>query len=310
MVFALAFPGQGSQSVGMMAGYGDSDVLRQTFAEASAALGRDLWSLATDGPIEEINSTVNTQPLMLTADIAVYRLWRSLGGPLPTVVAGHSLGEYAALVAAEVLSLSDAVRLVELRARAMQDAVPKGEGAMAAVMGLDAGSVVAVCAQAAQGQVVEAVNFNDPAQTVIAGHREAVERAAELAKTQGAKRAIMLPVSAPFHCSLMLPASKALGEALQSVAMQAPMIPVVNNVDVDSPSTVEAIKASLQRQAAAPVRWVETMQAFERRDVLRVYECGPGKVLSGLVKRCSPTMSGIAMNDIGALQACLAETMA
>ncbi len=210
MTFAIVFPGQGSQSLGMMAAYGDSPVIRATFEEASAALGRDLWQLVAEGPAEALNQTVNTQPLMLTAGVAVYRLWLEKGGVPPALVAGHSLGEYSALVAAGVLQLKDAVPLVELRAKAMQAAVPAGEGAMAAVMGLDAASVIDACAEAAQGQVVQAVNFNEPKQTVIAGHKAAVERAAELVKAKGAKRALLLPVSAPFHCSLMQPAAEAL----------------------------------------------------------------------------------------------------
>lgn len=306
MKFAFAYPGQGSQSLGMMAAYGDAPVVRATFDEASAALGRDLWKLMADGPAEDLSLTVNTQPLMLTADIAVYRLWLELGGPAPAMVAGHSLGEYAALVAAGVIELKHAVPLVELRAKAMQAAVPAGEGAMAAVMGLDAGGVVAACAEAAQGQVVQAVNFNEPKQTVIAGHKAAVERAAEAVKLRGAKRALMLPVSAPFHCALMQPAADALKGHLAGVPLAAPKIPVVNNVDVAQLNDPEAIRDALVRQAAAPVRWVETMQAMHAAGVTHVFECGPGKVLSGLVKRCVDAMSGAAMNDLAAVEAALA----
>ncbi|MDP2132577.1 MAG: ACP S-malonyltransferase [Sulfuritalea sp.] len=306
MRFALVFPGQGSQSLGMMAGYGDSPVIRATFDEASAALGRDLWQLASDGPAEAQSQTVNTQPLMLTADIAVYRLWLEKGGMPPAMVAGHSLGEYAALVAAGVLQLKDAVPLVELRARAMQAAVPAGEGAMAAVMGLDAAGVVAACAEAAQGQVVQAVNFNEPKQTVIAGHKAAVERAAELVKAKGARRALMLPVSAPFHCALMQPAADALKIHLAAVALSAPRIPVVNNVDVAQLADPAAICDALVRQAASPVRWVETMQAMHAGGVTHVFECGPGKVLSGLVKRCVDSLNGAAMNDLAGVDAALA----
>jgi [acyl-carrier-protein] S-malonyltransferase len=306
MKFALVFPGQGSQSLGMMAGYGDSPVIRATFDEASAALGRDLWQLASEGPAEAQAQTVNTQPLMLTADIAVYRLWLEKGGSPPALVAGHSLGEYAALVAAGVLKLKDAVPLVELRARAMQAAVPAGEGAMAAVLGLDAAGVVAACAEAAQGQVVQAVNFNEPKQTVIAGHKAAVERAAELVKARGAKRALMLPVSAPFHCALMQPAAEALKAHLAGVSLSVPRISVINNVDVAQLTDPEAIRDALVRQAASPVRWVETMLAMQAAGVTHVFECGPGKVLSGLVKRCAEGLSGASMNDIAAVDAALA----
>jgi len=306
MKFALVFPGQGSQSLGMMAGYGDSPVIRATFDEASAALGRDLWQLASDGPAEAQSQTVNTQPLMLTADIAVYRLWLENGGMPPALVAGHSLGEYAALVAAGVLQLKDAVPLVELRARAMQAAVPAGEGAMAAVLGLDAAGVVAACAEAAQGQVVQAVNFNEPKQTVIAGNKAAVERAAELVKAKGAKRALMLPVSAPFHCSLMQPAADALKLRLADVILTAPQIPVINNVDVAQLADPAAICDALVRQAASPVRWVETMQAMQAAGVTHVFECGPGKVLAGLVKRCVESLTGAAMNDLAGVDAALA----
>jgi [acyl-carrier-protein] S-malonyltransferase len=305
MKFALVFPGQGSQSLGMMAGYGDAPVIRATFDEASAALGRDLWQLATDGPAEAQSQTVNTQPLMLTADIAVYRFWLAKGGPQPALVAGHSLGEYSALVAAGVLQLKDAVPLVELRAKAMQAAVPAGEGAMAAVMGLDAAAVIEACAEAAQGQVVQAVNFNEPKQTVIAGHKAAVERAAELVKVKGAKRALMLPVSAPFHCALMQPAAEALKAHLAGVTLSAPRIPVINNVDVAQLAGPEAIRDALVRQAASPVRWVETMLAMQAAGVTHVFECGPGKVLSGLVKRCVESLTGAAMNDLAGVDAAL-----
>lgn len=306
MKFALVFPGQGSQSLGMMAQYGDTAIVRATFDEASTALGCDLWQLVSEGPAEALNQTVNTQPLMLTAGIAVYRLWLENGGPQPALMAGHSLGEYSALVAAGVLPLKDAVPLVELRARAMQDAVPAGAGAMAAILGLDAKAVIAACAESAQGQVVQAVNFNEPKQTVIAGHKAAVERAAEAAKAKGAKRALMLPVSAPFHCSLMLPAAEKLQIRLADVHFSVPQIPVVNNVDVAQLSDPEAIKNALVRQAAAPVRWVETMQAMQAAGVTHVIECGPGKVLSGLVKRCADGLTGLAMADLAGLEAALA----
>jgi len=306
MKFALVFPGQGSQAVGMMAAYGDSAVVRATFDEASAALGRDLWQLVADGPAEALNQTVNTQPLMLTAGIAVWRLWQEKGGPLPALVAGHSLGEYSALVAAGVLTLKDAVPLVELRAKAMQEAVPAGEGAMAAVLGLDAAAVIEGCGEAAQGQVVQAVNFNEPKQTVIAGHKAAVERAAEAVKAKGAKRAVMLPVSAPFHCSLMQPAAEKLAARLAELSLAAPTIPVINNVDVAQLADPAAIKDALVRQAASPVRWVETMQAMQAAGVTHVFECGPGKVLAGLVKRCADGLTGGAMADLAGVDAALA----
>jgi [acyl-carrier-protein] S-malonyltransferase len=306
MRFALVFPGQGSQSLGMMAAYGDRPIIRATFEEASAALGRDLWQLVSEGPAEALNQTVNTQPLMLTAGIAVWRLWLDQAGPLPAMVAGHSLGEYAALVAAGALELKDAVPLVELRAKAMQEAVPVGEGAMAAVLGLDAAAVQAACEASALGQVVQAVNFNSPEQTVIAGHKAAVERAAEACKAKGAKRALMLPVSAPFHCSLMQPAAEKLKLKLATVTVAVPAIPVVNNVDVVTVTDPEAIRSALVRQAASPVRWVETMQAMQAAGVTNVYECGPGKVLAGLVKRCADGLIGGALNDRAGLDAALA----
>jgi len=310
MKFALVFPGQGSQSLGMMAAYGDSNVVRVTFDEASAALGRDLWKLITEGPAEALNQTVNTQPLMLTAGMAVYRLWLEKGGKTPDMVAGHSLGEYSALVAAGVLRFADAVPLVELRAKAMQEAVPAGEGAMAAVLGLDTAAVKIVCEESAQGQVVEAVNFNTPEQTVIAGHVAAVQRAAEAAKARGAKRAVMLPVSAPFHCSLMTPAAERLRQRLADLVLSVPRFPVVNNADVACLDDPERIKDALVKQAASPVRWVETMQAMAAQGVTHVYECGPGKVLAGLVKRCADGLAGGAMADLAGLEAALAATNA
>jgi [acyl-carrier-protein] S-malonyltransferase len=306
MKFAFVFPGQGSQSLGMMAAYGDNAVVRSTFDEASAALGRDLWQLVGEGPAEALNQTVNTQPLMLTAGIAVWRLWLDKGGPRPAMVAGHSLGEYSALVAAGALTLKEAVPLVELRAKAMQEAVPAGDGAMAAVLGLDAEAVKAVCAEAAQGQVVQAVNFNSPEQTVIAGHKAAVERAAELCKAKGAKRAVMLPVSAPFHCSLMQPAADKLKLRLAGIGVSPPLTSVINNVDVASVTEPDRIRDALVRQAASPVRWVETMRAMQAAGVTHVYECGPGKVLAGMVKRCADGLQGAAMADLAGMEAALA----
>lgn len=310
MKFALVFPGQGSQALGMMAAYGDSPVIRDTFAEASAALGRDLWELVSEGPAEALNQTVNTQPLMLTAGVAVFRLWLEKSGKAPNMVAGHSLGEYSALVAAGVLRFADAVPLVELRAKAMQEAVPAGEGAMAAILGLDADAVMTACEESAKGQIVEAVNFNTPEQTVIAGHAAAVQRAADAAKTKGAKRAVMLPVSAPFHCSLMKPAAERLRQRLLELPLSMPQIPVINNADVACLSDPQAIKDALVRQAASPVRWVETMQAMASQGVSHVYECGPGKVLAGLVKRCADGLVGGAMADLAGLEAALAATNA
>ncbi len=308
MKFAFVFPGQGSQSVGMMAPYGESAVIRAAFDEASAALGRDLWRLAAEGPAEALAQTVNTQPLMLAADVAVWRLWREKGGAMPALLAGHSLGEYAALVAAEVLDLQTAAPLVELRARAMQEAVPANAGAMAAILNLDAEKIKAICAEQEKenaGETVQAVNFNSPEQTVIAGHKAAVERAVEACKVAGAKRAVMLPVSAPFHSSLMQPAAERLSAALAGIEFKTPTIPVVNNVDAAVVSDPVAIKAALVRQAASPVRWVETMRAMQAAGVTHVFECGPGKVLAGLTKRCAE-LAGGAMNDLAALEAALA----
>ncbi len=310
MKFALVFPGQGSQSLGMMAAYGDSAAIRATFDEASRALGRDLWQLASEGPAEALNQTVNTQPLMLTAGVAVFRLWQELGGRLPDRVAGHSLGEYSALVAAGVLRFADAVPLVELRAQAMQEAVPAGVGAMAAVLGLDAAAVKAACEESAQGEIVEPVNFNTPEQTVIAGHAAAVRRAADAAKAKGAKRAVLLPVSAPFHCSLMKPAAERLRQRLAELPLAAPSIPVINNADVACLSEPQAIRDALVRQAASPVRWVETMQAMAAQGIGQVYECGPGKVLAGLTRRCADGLSGGAMADRVGVEAALAATRA
>ncbi len=297
MSFAFVFPGQGSQSVGMMAAYGDSPVVRATFDEASAALGEDLWTMVAEGPAEKLALTVNTQPIMLTAGVAVWRLWESLGGKTPSVVAGHSLGEYSALVAAGALTLADAVPLVRLRAAAMQEAVPAGTGAMAAILGLDDAGIAAACAEAAQGEVVEPVNFNAPGQTVIAGHKGAVERACEACKARGAKRAVLLPVSAPFHSSLLKPAADRLAVALADIAVAAPAIPVINNVDVTIETDPARIKDALVRQAAKPVRWVEIIQKMAAMGVTTAAECGPGKVLAGLTKRCADGITGVALAD-------------
>jgi [acyl-carrier-protein] S-malonyltransferase len=305
MTFALIFPGQGSQSVAMMDAYGDLPVIRSTFAEASAALGEDLWQMVSEGPAERLALTVNTQPLMLTAGVAVYRAWRKAGGPAPALVAGHSLGEYSALVAAGALAFTDAVPLVRLRAQAMQEAVPAGQGAMAALLGLEVEAVREACAEAAQGEVVEAANLNAPGQIVIAGASAAVQRAVELAKAKGAKRAVLLPVSAPFHCALMKPAAERLRARLAEIAINQPQIPVLNNVDVAVVDEPDAIRDALVRQAFSPVRWIETIQAIAARGVSRVYECGPGKVLAGMTKRISGDLQGGAIADAAGLQQAL-----
>ena len=303
MSFAIVFPGQGSQSVGMMAAYGEAAVLRATFDEASGALGEDLWAMVADGPAEVLAQTVNTQPVMLTAGIAAWRLWRERGGRMPAVVAGHSLGEYSALVAAGVIELKDAVPLVRLRASAMQEAVPFGAGAMAAILGLDDAGVTAACAEAAQGEVVEPVNFNANGQTVIAGHKNAVERAMEGCKVRGARMAKALPVSAPFHSSLIRPAADKLAARLAELDFLTPVVPVINNVDVAIESEPERIKDALVRQAYNPVRWVETIQKMAALGVSTVAECGPGKVLAGLTKRCADGVAGVALADAASVEA-------
>lgn len=306
MAFSLVFPGQGAQSVGMMTGYGDNAVIRDTFAEASAALGEDLWAMACEGPAERIALTVNTQPLMLTAGVATYRAWLAAGGAEPIIVAGHSLGEYAALVAAGAISFADAVPLVRFRAQAMQDAVPAGQGAMAALLGLDADTARAVCAAAAGDEVVEAANLNAPGQIVIAGNVAAVERAIELAKGQGAKRAMMLPVSAPFHCALMKPAAERLAERLAGIDIATPKFPVLNNVDVNICDSAAQIRDALVRQAYSPVRWIETVQAIAARGVSHILECGPGKVLTGMNKRIAKDLQVGSLHDADSLSQSIA----
>lgn len=301
MTFAMVFPGQGSQAVGMMQGFAGRPVVRDTFDEASSVLGQDLWALVEQGPADDLNATVNTQPVMLTAAYAMYRAWQEAGGPQPAVMAGHSLGEYTALVAAGVLAFADALPLVRFRAQAMQEAVPMGSGGMAAILGLDDDAVRAACAEAAQGEVVEAVNFNAPSQVVIAGHKGAVERGAAAAKARGAKRAVMLPVSAPFHSSLLKPAAERLRERMESVNFNTPICPVLNNVDVKVQHESALIRDALARQACSPVRWVETIQAFARDGVTQVVECGPGKVLAGLTKRIEANLSGLAITDEASL---------
>ncbi|MGE4050485.1 MAG: ACP S-malonyltransferase [Piscinibacter sp.] len=285
--FAFVFPGQGSQTVGMLDAWGDHAVVRDTLAEASQALGEDLGALIHAGPKERLDLTTNTQPVMLAAAVACYRAWMAETGLAPALVAGHSLGEYSALVAAGSLTLADALPLVRFRAQAMQDAVPVGAGAMAAILGLDAEVVRATCAEieAAVGEPVSAANFNDPKQTVIAGAKAAVDQACEALKGRGAKRALPLAVSAPFHCALMKPAAEKLRERLASVTIRVPQIPLINNIDVAVHSEPEAIREALYRQAFGPVRWVETVQAMRARGVTHVIECGPGKVLAGLARR-------------------------
>lgn len=303
MSFAFVFPGQGSQSVGMMAAYGDTAVVRSTFDEASTALGDDLWAMVAEGPADVLTQTVNTQPVMLTAGIAVWRLWQEKGGRKPSIVAGHSLGEYSALVAAGVIEFKDAVPLVRLRAAAMQQAVPVGTGAMAAILGLDTPSIVAACTESARGEVVEPVNFNANGQTVIAGHKAAVERAMDACKARGAKMAKALPVSAPFHSSLIRPAADKLAVRLAELTLNAPAIPVINNVDVAIENDPAQIKDALIRQAYNPVRWVETIQVIASLGVATVAECGPGKVLVALTKRCADGVAGVALADAASIEA-------
>ena len=305
--FAFVFPGQGSQSVGMLDGWGDHPVVAQTVQEASDALGEDVGLLIKEGPKEALALTTNTQPVMLVAGVAAWRVWRAEGGAAPVAVAGHSLGEYSALVAAGVLTLVQAAPLVRLRAAAMQEAVPVGAGAMAAILGMDAAKVIAGCQEALASfgpgttEVVEAVNFNDPIQTVIAGTKAGVDKACEVLKAAGAKRALLLPVSAPFHSSLMKPAAEKLRIALADVALAAPQIPVVNNVDVAEQQGADAIRDALYRQAFGPVRWVECVQALKVRGVTHLIECGPGKVLAGLTKRIDPELVGAALYDTATL---------
>lgn len=301
--FAFVFPGQGSQSVGMLDAWGDHPAVRQTLKEASDALGEDVGQLIAQGPKEALDLTTNTQPVMLAAGIACYRAWLAEGGREPAVVAGHSLGEYTALVAAGALTLSAALPLVRLRAQAMQEAVPVGVGGMAAILGLEADEVRSGCLEASSvaGEAVEAVNFNDPKQTVIAGTNAAVEKACEILKARGAKRALPLPVSAPFHSSLMKPAAERLRERLASVAFEPPRIAVINNIDVKTEADVAAIRDALYRQAFGPVRWVETVQALKARGVSLVVECGPGKVLAGMVKRIEPELASANLFDPASL---------
>ena len=301
MKFAFVFPGQGSQAVGMLNAFADVPVVQETIKEASDALGQDLGKLIAEGPAEALGLTTNTQPVMLTASYAIYRAWLAASGPAPSIVAGHSLGEYTALVASGALSFADAVPLVRFRAQAMQEAVPVGTGGMAAILGLDDDVVRAVCAEASAAGVVEAVNFNAPAQVVIAGLKAGVEKACELAKAAGAKRALPLPVSAPFHSSLLKPASDRLRDYLATIDIRAPLIPVVNNVDVAIVDAPAAIKDALVRQAAGAVRWVECVKRIAQ-DTTYVIECGPGKVLAGLTKRIDGTLTNGAIFDVASLE--------
>ena len=297
MQAAFIFPGQGSQSVGMMAGFSGLPIVKDTFTEASDLLGVDLWSLVAQGPVEQINQTVNTQPLMLAAGVAIYRAWLDIGGLKPAWLAGHSLGEYSALVAAGALAFQDAVPLVRFRAQAMQEAVGEGVGGMAAILGLDDALVRAACAEAAQGEVLEAVNLNCPGQVVIAGHRAAVERGIEAAKAKGAKRAVLLPVSVPSHCALMRPAAQRLSAYLDQVQIVAPRIPVLHNADVIAHEDPAAIKQALVAQLYSPVRWVETVRALAAKGVTHVVECGPGKVLAGFSKRIDVELQSLVLTD-------------
>lgn len=325
MKIAMVFPGQGSQSLGMMAGYGK--IARETFAEASEVMRQDLWRLVAEGPVAELNDTIHTQPVMLTAGVAVYREWLGAGGPAPTVVAGHSLGEYSALVAADALVLSDALKLVHLRAQAMSSAFPAGEGAMAAILGLDSEAVEALCAEAGQGEVLQPANYNSGSQIVIAGRKAAVERAIELAPIWGAERALMLPleerraapasrvaqralmlpVSGPFHSSLMQPAADQLREHLKGVRVASPKIPIVHNADLKMHDDPSEIKEALAAQLCNPVRWVETVHLISAQGVKTLIECAPGKVLTGLNKRIMPELRSLCLSDSSAIQSCLPE---
>lgn len=313
--FAFVFPGQGSQAVGMLDAWADHPAVLETLREASDALGDDVARLIHEGPKEALALTTNTQPVMLVAGVAAWRVWRAEGGALPSAVAGHSLGEYSALVAAGSLTLAQAAPLVRFRAAAMQEAVPVGAGAMAAILGMDAALVKAGCAEvqatfaAGSGEVVEAVNFNDPAQTVIAGSKAAVEKACEVLKAKGAKRALPLPVSAPFHSSLMKPAAERLREQLAQTTLLAPQIPLVNNIDVAVETDPDRIRDALYRQAFGPVRWVECVQAIRARGIDTLIECGPGKVLAGMTKRIDPALQGVPLYDpatLGEVKALLA----
>lgn len=304
--FAFVFPGQGSQTVGMLAELAAQfTIVEETFGEASSALGYDLWQLVQQGPAEELNKTWQTQPALLAASVAIFRVWQQQGGKAPALMAGHSLGEYSALVCAGVLDFKAAIRLVELRGKLMQEAVPEGTGAMYAIIGLDNDAIAKACEESAQGQVVSPVNFNSPGQVVIAGNKEAVERAGAACKAAGAKRALPLPVSVPSHCALMKPAADKLAVALQDITFNAPQVPVVNNVDVRTENDPEAIRSALVRQLYSPVRWTESVEFIAAQGVTSLLEVGPGKVLTGLTKRIVDTLTAAAVNDTASLSAAL-----
>jgi|TARA_R110001592_G_scaffold317413_2_gene594282 [acyl-carrier-protein] S-malonyltransferase len=298
---AFVFPGQGSQTVGMLADFADNEVVQNTFSEASAALGYNLWQLVAQGPVEKLNQTNFTQPALLTASVALWRLWSSQSDCKPAMLAGHSLGEYSALVCAGVISLTEGVKLVEKRGEFMQASVPEGVGAMAAIIGLDDQAIIDACEKAQDNEVVAAVNFNSPGQVVIAGHKAAVERAGVLCKEAGAKRVLPLPVSVPSHCALMKDAADKLAEAFNNITFNTPEIPVVNNVDVVAETDVEAIKLALIKQLYSPVRWTETIELLAKNGVSLVVEAGPGKVLLGLIKRIDKTITSVSVNDQASL---------
>ncbi|PLR41439.1 [acyl-carrier-protein] S-malonyltransferase [Chimaeribacter californicus] len=304
--FAMVFPGQGSQALGMLADLAAQyPVVEETFAQASEALGYDLWQLVQQGPAEELNKTWQTQPALLAASVAIWRVWQQQNGATPALLAGHSLGEYSALVCAGVLDFQEAIRLVELRGKLMQEAVPEGTGAMSAIIGLDNDAIAKACEESAQGQVVSPVNFNSPGQVVIAGNKEAVERANAACKAAGAKRALPLPVSVPSHCALMKPAAEKLAQALENVTFSTPVLPVVNNVDVAIAQSPEAIRSALVRQLYSPVRWTESVEFMAAQGVEHLIEVGPGKVLTGLTKRIVDTLTAAAVNDTASLSAAL-----
>ena len=304
--FAFVFPGQGSQTVGMLADLAATyPQVEETFREASAVLGYDLWQLVSQGPAEELNKTWQTQPALLAASVAIYRVWRQQGGEQPSMMAGHSLGEYSALVCAGVLDFADAIKLVELRGKLMQEAVPEGTGAMQAIIGLDDASIRKACEESAQGQVVSPVNLNSPGQVVIACNKEAVERAGAACKAAGAKRALPLPVSVPSHCALMKPAADKLAVALESITFNTPAVPVINNVDVKAETDAGAIRHALVRQLYSPVRWTESVEAMAAQGVTQLLEIGPGKVLTGLTKRIVDSLTAAAVNDSASLTAAL-----
>lgn len=306
--FAMVFPGQGSQTVGMLADLAAQfPIVEQTFAEASDALGYDLWKLVQEGPAEELNKTWQTQPALLAASVAIYRVWQQENGAQPAMMAGHSLGEYSALVCAGVLGFKQAIRLVELRGKLMQEAVPAGTGAMSAIIGLDNDAIAKACEESAQGEVVSPVNFNSPGQVVIAGNKDAVERAGAACKAAGAKRALPLPVSVPSHCALMKPAADKLAIALQGIAFNTPQFPVVNNVDVKTETSPDAIRDALVRQLYSPVRWSESVEFMAGEGIEHLLEVGPGKVLTGLTKRIVDTMTAAAINDAASVSAALAQ---